>query len=384
MIARAKALFTRLKTTHFWRSYERYGDARGNVLAAGVGYFAFFSTFALLAVGFTVFGLVLGNQPALFDEVVAYIDGLLPDLLQTPGNPDAPLDPQSLINRDVLGVAGAIAFAAALFTGLGWLDAARQGIRAVFGEPAKAGNAVLLKLRDVGVLATLGLAVVASALLSVSVNATAGQLLRLAGFEGSPVGAVVLRVLAILVVLVADSLIFLVVLRLLPAVDAPFRQLRSGAVFGGIGLGVLKLVGGLLLGGESDNPVLKSAAVVVGLLVWMNLIGRLTLLAAAWAATVIDDDAQRAAATSPVAPSGSAVAGRVAGTGRRSAPTSRDVPIGPREATLPTFGQRGQDRTTLAAGVVLGAVAAVGVRVASSAVASIGSVVRHGRDAHDD
>lgn len=383
MIGRAKALFAWLQTTHLWRSYQRYGEARGNVLAAGVGYFAFFSAFALLAVGFTVFGLVLGNQPALFAQVVDYIDGLLPDLLQTPDNPDAPLDPDSLINRDVLGVTGAIAFAAALFTGLGWLDAARQGIRAVFGEPRQTGNPVLLKLRDVGVLATLGLAVIASALLSLSVNAAAGQLLRLAGFDGSPVGAVVLRVLAILVVLVADSLIFLVVLRLLPAVDAPLRQLRSGAIFGGIGLGVLKLVGGLLLGGESDNPVLKSAAVVVGLLIWMNLVGRLTLLAAAWAATVVDDDAQGAGAASPAAASGP-TAGPVAGTGRRSAATSRDVPIGPRESTLPSFGQRSQDRTLLAAGLVLGAVGAVGVRVAGSAVAAIGSVVRHGRDDSDD
>ena len=46
------------------RAGKRYADARGGILAAGVGYFAFFSIFPAIALAFTVFGFVLrGGTP---------------------------------------------------------------------------------------------------------------------------------------------------------------------------------------------------------------------------------------------------------------------------------------------------------------------------------
>lgn len=38
---------------------KRYGDHNGDLLAAGVGYFAFFSIFPALALAFAIFGFVL-------------------------------------------------------------------------------------------------------------------------------------------------------------------------------------------------------------------------------------------------------------------------------------------------------------------------------------
>ena len=48
---------------------DRYGEASGNVLAGGVGYFAFFSIFPAFALAFTVFGLVLQDRPDLVDAI---------------------------------------------------------------------------------------------------------------------------------------------------------------------------------------------------------------------------------------------------------------------------------------------------------------------------
>ena len=57
-----KKLWARLQRTRAWQAWERYGDARGNLLAGGVTYFAFFSLFPALALAFTLFGIVLqGN-----------------------------------------------------------------------------------------------------------------------------------------------------------------------------------------------------------------------------------------------------------------------------------------------------------------------------------
>jgi membrane protein len=65
-----------------WLAWKRYADARGNVLAAGVGYFAFFSIFPALALTFAVFGFVLRDHPALLSSVLDQLSGYLPGLIK--------------------------------------------------------------------------------------------------------------------------------------------------------------------------------------------------------------------------------------------------------------------------------------------------------------
>src|SRR5687768_11920373 len=78
----------RLKTSSAWRAWQRYVDARGNVLAGGVGYFAFFSIFPALLLGFTIFGFVLRGQPQLLADTRAAVDEILPGFVKSPDNPD--------------------------------------------------------------------------------------------------------------------------------------------------------------------------------------------------------------------------------------------------------------------------------------------------------
>jgi membrane protein len=53
---------------------------------------------------------------------------------------------------------------------------------------------------------------------------------------------------------------------------------------------VLKVLGNALLGGASRNPLLASFAVIIGLLIWFNLISQVILLSASWIAIGVADD----------------------------------------------------------------------------------------------
>lgn len=332
-----KALLARLKATHAYRSWQRYGDARGNVLAGGVAYLGFFSIIPALVLGFTVFGFVLRGQPELFDRVVSYVSTTLPGILRDHAHPDGILDASKPPTPNALSVAGAISLVTLLLSGLGWVDALRQGVRAMFGRPKLAGNPVVAKVEDVGVLATLGVAVLLSAVLSFVVSAAASWALGLVHAQSSTVGHVLLRGLGTLAVLAADFALMVIVLRLMSGIDLPRSDLGQAALVGAVGLGVLKLASGLLLASASRKPLLAGFAVIVGLLVLMNLISRIMLLSAAWAATTATERGHLPGPTPPALPR----------------------PAGPRDDVLPTFGPRAADRTAVAAGAVLGLTAAV-------------------------
>jgi membrane protein len=126
----------------------------------------------------------------------------------------------------------------------------------------------------------------------------------------------------------------IILLGVVSGVRRPWRDLSRGALLGGVGFTLLKLSAAFVLPRLTANPLFASFAVVVGLLVWINLIARLTLIAAAWAAN--DIDAIEHAAPSQV---------QAPGAGANAA----------RDGSLPTFGARSTDRAAVGAGAVLGA-----------------------------
>lgn len=68
--------WTAAQRTRLHGAWKRYSDSRGNVLAGGVGYFAFFSIFPAVLLAFTVFGLLLRDQPQLLEEAKNTVDEL--------------------------------------------------------------------------------------------------------------------------------------------------------------------------------------------------------------------------------------------------------------------------------------------------------------------
>jgi membrane protein len=363
-----KSLSAWFQASKAWRAWSRYGDARGNILAAGVGYFAFFSIFPAVALAFTVFGFVLQGHPDLLLSITNQFNAYLPGLIRNAQHPEGLVEFQ-VPAPTALTVTGVIAVAALVLGGLGWLGAVREGVRAVFGAPGPVGNLVTTKLRDLGVLLTLGLGIALFAVLSSVVGGAAGWI---ADWVGLPGDGWIVGLAGFAVSVLADTGLMMILLRVVSDVAAPWRDLFQAALVGGVGFTVLKLSAAVLLPRLTSNPLYASFAVVVGLLIWLNLIARLTLISAAWAANDLD-------VVRDVAPRDSVSAKtqiRTAGAGARvtdAETADRPGTAAARGRALPTFGARSADRTTLAAGAVLGATAVTTTR---ALVRGIRSAVR--------
>jgi membrane protein len=423
-VASPKALIGRVQASLPMRAWQRYGKARGGVLAGGMAYAAFFSLFPALAVGFTVFGLVVGDDPELQGRVIKAVnDGIGTTIITPIGAKGGIVSIDQLTGSNQLTIAAIIGLVGFLFTGLGWLDAMREGVRAMFGRPTLEGNVVTTKLRDLAVLASIGVVLLSSAIGGVAVSSATGALLGWVGLDESVLGRLLLGAASTLVLLAVDVMVFLLIFRLLAGVHLPRHDLWDAALFGGVGLGILKLFAGVLLGSAGDNTFLAAAGVLLGLLIWLNLVSRLTLVAAAWGATVaidrghlaeleggpmltLETEAGRRAAAEPQRD-------RVAGAGspRPAAPTptaarlpgprpgaAAAVPVsavragepalagaaaaarpgGPAAAVpfTPVVSPRQADRISVAAGAVLGAAGLVAGRVAAGAVRSVIDSVR--------
>ncbi|MFN8079663.1 MAG: YhjD/YihY/BrkB family envelope integrity protein [Kineosporiaceae bacterium] len=280
-----RAALARMQATRAWRAWNRYGIRRGNVLAAGIAYVAFFSLFPALAIGFTVLGLVLGGRRDLPLQVADFVNETIGTTVIGVRDGEGVVSIDRLVAGNLLTVTGAVAAVVMLASGLGWVDAVRQGIRAMFDLPDE-GNPVLRKLFDILVLAVVGVGVLLSVAASLLLSAAGSAALGWLGVAGG-VAAVLVQVAVELALVGVDVLLFLMFFRLLARVHRPVRELLGAAVLGAAGLLALKLGAGLLLRMASGNRFLASASILIGLLIWLNMIGRLTLLTAAWAATPV-------------------------------------------------------------------------------------------------
>lgn len=383
---RLKAMWGRLQQTTALKAWKRYGDAHGNILAGGVGYFAFFSIFPAVALAFTVFGIVLRGHPDLIVTITDALNRNLPGFVKDARHPNGIIS-ITAPGAGALTVAGIVSVVSLVLSGLGWLSSLRESIRAIFGFDVFPGNVVTSKVRDLGVLLTLGLGIALSAILTSAVGSAASWIGSHVGLGGN---GWVVTLAGLAVGVIVDTALMLLLLRVLTGIAAPSRVMLRGALVGGIGFTVIKLLGSALIGRASHNALFASVAIVVGLLFWLNLISRLTLLAAAWAANDVDaarlaespldagrlrDSPVEASSVSPGAASTSAVGAAGMGTGGASdvaIPPALRPRIGPRAAAVPpSFGRRAADRVTLGAGAVLGATVAVGVGAAMRGLRSV-------------
>ena len=370
------------RRTKPWRAWSRYGAVRGNVLAGGIAYFAFFSLLPALALALTVAGLVVGDRLDLQQRVVEYVNSTFGNATIIGSTENQGLvSIQRLVQGDVLSVAGIGGLVLLLLTGLGWIGALRDGVSAVFAR-VEGPNPVLAKAGDLVALLSFGLAALASMAGGVVVTTATGVVLDWLGMSRSATVGVLVNVLTSLVLLVIDTLLFYVLFRLLSGVVLPWEDVFTGALFGGVALGLLKLLGGLLLRYASHNRFLAAVSIVVGLLVWMNLAARLGLLAAAWAATTAEDRGHLPRFAPPGVPVSDAgpVDGPLAG-GRAAGAGDGLVAVGVRG--VPTYSVRAADRTTLAAGAVLGLSVALAARVLGRSAGDLRAALRR-HDADGD
>ena len=285
-VQRIIAWVNRTKPVRVW---NRYAGARGPLLAQGLSYQAIFAVFAALWVAFAVAGFVVrGNeqlQQAIVDTLASAIPGLIGD-----GQTEGAVTIDDLLSASILGWTGAIAAVGLVATALGWLASGRDAVRAIFGLAQPTTNPVLLKLLDVATAIGLGLAILLSAGMSIASTAALGWIFGAVGIDDASTAAtVVARTIGIALTFVVDALLLALFYRVLSGIPIPLRLLAPGVAVGAAGFGVLKLLGSLLLGGATANPLLASFAVILGLLIWFNLLCQVVLIGASWIAESASD-----------------------------------------------------------------------------------------------
>ena len=271
------------------RVFTQYNQRRGGILAAGLSYQAIFAVFAGLWVSFSVAGIVVQSTPELRDALFTVINQSVPGLIDD-GSGDGAIDPDELFATNALTTTGVIALLGLFFTALGWLASGRGAVRTMFALPGDRLNFFLMKLKDLLLALGFGVVLLVSATLSLGSTAALGWVFDLLSVSDESAAAVVTaRGVGLAVAFIIDVLTLSTFYRIVADVPIPIRQLMPGAFLGALALGALKVLGSVLLGGATSNPLLAGFAVIIGLLIWFNLVCQVILYCASWIAVGLAD-----------------------------------------------------------------------------------------------
>lgn len=273
---------------HLKRAAGRFGERLGSQFAAAITYFSFLALVPIIMVGFSVAGFVLSSQPDLLNKLQAQVAKQVPGSLG-PTISDA-LN-SAVGARFSVGIIGLVL---ALYSGIGWMGNVRQAVQAQwrpdFDEDQEIANTSFLKnlWTNLWMLAGLGLALVVSLALSSIGNAFATEILKLLGVSDVGWLKPVVSVVAILLAIAADVLIFMWVYSMLPPknMKGTRKALVRGSLIAAVGFEVLKfaltnILPRALSGGASG----KVFGPIIGLLAFFNLVATLVLFVAAWIST---------------------------------------------------------------------------------------------------
>ena len=265
---------------HLSKALGRYLEDSGDRAAAGVTYYGFLCLFPLLLLVGSVVGLVVGSDPQAQLRLLGHLSDFAPESLA--------FQLVRLVTERA-GITGALGLVGLIVAGLGWVDALRESLRAVWHQERHRGNVVVKKLHDLLILGGLGVAVLLSVAVSAVATTVTGQALTVAGVdEDQPATAAILRVVALALALASDTAILTYLLIWLPRQAEPLRRVLLGAMFGAIALEIAKYVGffyfGVLIQRGTDLYG-GALAAAFGLLLWINLAARIVMFTAAWTVT---------------------------------------------------------------------------------------------------
>jgi len=265
---------------HLTHAGGRYQRTQGDLMAAGVTYFAFLGLFPVLLLAASIIGLVLSGNELLQEELFLAIRETFP------GTIGETLVRQLQDAIDSAGYIGLIALIGFLYAGLRTMDQLRIGMERIWKGYVDRPDVLRDNLQDLIALVVLGAVGLASLGLTGVVTQATSWVLDVLGRTDEPGYGTLTRVLGIALAVVVDTAVFLWLLRVVPSVSHPLRLLLPGALFGAAGLEVLKLIGGYYLSLINDSVTASAFGGAVGLLVWINLVARFSFFTAAWTSTL--------------------------------------------------------------------------------------------------
>ncbi|WP_237321677.1 YihY/virulence factor BrkB family protein [Streptomyces sp. JJ36] len=271
VIGPAAAWFFR---TRVWRVYEHLDERRWTRLAAAVTFTSFLALFPMLAVGFATGAAFL--SPEGMRRTEEWLAGQMPGI-------SGGLDLQSLAGN--AGTVGLVGGALLLVTGARWAGTLRESLRAVWDLEEDPGNVVLLKVKDLGLLAGLGALGLVSVAGSALGLAAVGRAAEEIGLAGDGAGNWLLRAAGYAAALTTDFLLLWYLLKWLPRVAPPRHALITAGVTGAVGFELLKLLLGGYLQGVAAKSMYGAFGAPVALLLWISFMTKLLLFCAAWTAT---------------------------------------------------------------------------------------------------
>lgn len=279
---------------HLAKALVRYIDDSGDRLAAAITYYGFLCLFPLLLLLGSVVGFVVRDDPDRQRDLLSHLGDFVPDSLS---------DRLVHLVTERAGITGFVGLIALVVAGLGWVDALRESLRAVWHQEPHAGNIAVKKLQDTLVIAGLGGTLLLSVAVSVSATWLTSQALSLLGIpQDEGLSRTVLRAVAVALALASNVAILAYLLLWLPKITEPLHRVLRGALFGAILLEAAKYLGfyyfGILISRGTDLYG-ASLAAVFGLLLWINVMARLVLFTAAWTVTAPYRVDVRPSGTSP-------------------------------------------------------------------------------------
>ncbi|GIE99160.1 YihY/virulence factor BrkB family protein [Paractinoplanes rishiriensis] len=247
---------------HFCRAVLRYTDLQGGRLAAAIAYYGFFAVFALLLIGYSIFGILLTNNDELFDIVRDFLRQNLPFL-----------DLQAILDSGrTVGIVGIIGLT---FTGIAWVEAIRSSQRLIWQVPEQPGYIGIRQALDLLVLIGILL------LLTLSQLAVYGlELLATWLAEGA-----IQSLISLLLTAAVNMILAAALLAAVPRLRMTVRRLAPPVLQVGLGITLLNTVGKSFVGLVQRNPAYGLVGSAVGVLVYLYVFNQLLLFGAAWAAT---------------------------------------------------------------------------------------------------
>ena len=263
---------------HLVRAGGRYQRMQGDLMAAGITYFAFLSIFPVVLLAASIVGLVIAGDELLQRQLVEAVQDAVP------GETGDWLVEQIDAAVATSGFAGVIGLVFFVYAGLRTMDKLRISVRRIWTGRAVEPEFLKDNLRDVVSFLALGVAGLLSVALTGGATTATSWVLDALGLDQAPGIALLTTVVGIALALAGDTVIFLWLLKVVVHTGIDARLLLPGALFGAVGFEILKVLGSLYLALISGSVTASTFGGAVGILVWINLVCRYALFTTAWTA----------------------------------------------------------------------------------------------------
>jgi membrane protein len=247
---------------HFSRALLRFWEVQGGRLAAAIAYYGFFAIFALLLIGYSIFGILLTNNVELYDIVHDFLAQNLPFL-----------EVQAILSSGkTVGIVGIVGLT---FTGIGWIEAIRSSQRLIWRVPEQPGYIGVRQALDLLVLIGILMLLALSQLAVFGLEKVLDWLAD--GFVQSAI--------SLLLTVGVNMVLAAALLAAVPRLRMTVRRIAPPVLQVGIGITLLNTVGKSFVGLVQRNPAYGLVGSAVGVLVYLYVFNQLLLFGAAWAAT---------------------------------------------------------------------------------------------------